>query len=1280
MRRSNPTPKLVSHAECMQILRWLEETGSDVDRWQPYLHLFRAFCSRGSFDPGCELSYEKYLEYCRQNSLDKLAKWKVGHIAKQCSYLSTRLLLPACYRLGLEQYAYISFSRETSESFPAQVQFENREARVRLIADANLDNLEDRQWLLEVVNVIDASRTSKTPPKASPSRSGLRRTKASIGAQAGDPRTAEDYYPRKKLSPRHGGYEIVGQSINKQKWFITRLDCLLIAPKRANKDTAVQLFEPYEDVFRRIIERCGGKCHSIMDGRLISCFGLEPGFDTHAGAAIQAAILLRHRFQRINRKNDEYSVQPEFRILIHTSEAMVAKTREPPAIYSPSSKPTFDTLESCSLANTILVSPATHEATKDFFEFLPVPHPQLRCVPKVTPHAYIVLRKKDDIQTRFAPSLAHKTPLIGRDNEMKVLIDGWAKVSNGHCQLISVHGIIGIGKSRLIYEFVMKLRALPTPPLILTCQSWPNNRYAPFYPIASMLMHHLQLKIDDTPTQRQQKLASFLQQLDLNATELMPILESLLQHSWDRLPGEDTAATPPSYNNAYCYVGMNTLRERVGPAIRQVLVALARLTPVILLLKDVQWADSATRQIWDDVLGEIADQESTRILIVVSYRGLHPPMQCLNSNEKIKDLPLKPLDDEETKALAYEVAKATGFVMADTYSNFVIQKSAGIPHTIWELAGGEQEQISSFNIVLSESEPSPGEKLPIPGKHIAQIASMLGRKVDHATLRSAVFNSMELKETEPHIGSFEKGLDNLLSTELMVRTPFADETTFCFVSSRILDRFYESISPIDKAKLHSRFAEMFAVSNKEIARKSPETIARHFLFASRFTEPKQDKIKILKKAIHWWRRTAETALRGLALPEAIKSLRRCLRLVHKLEETEENLKTELEVQLDLAMACGLQWGIASLEVQRIYEKAKLLAERTSETSLVFRTQWTFWFYSYLRGDLDQAITLANELVRTKTYQEITECQLEAQHAMWDTLFHLGHFRTASLFHLQGLNLFRKMSKSERIRGYAGHAASTCCLSRSALILWLMGLVEQSMKMSEDAIEEAIGLEHANSQAQAYCHAALLCALRKDGKKTCVFAAQALEYAQDNAVEPRRIQSNMLFNIGQLLTDPKQDTITNLEETIELWRSIGFRLFETFWFSSVAEAYHAIGNPTSGLTFLEKAYQAAQETKDMFYLPEIHRWHGELLLLQSAKNINEVKEEFYSAIQCAQESVARTFELRAWISLNQLLNLHGTKKQEKNQARDSLQRCYDGFYEGFETVDLLRAKKLIIGES
>jgi predicted ATPase len=123
---------------------------------------------------------------------------------------------------------------------------------------------------------------------------------------------------------------------------------------------------------------------------------------------------------------------------------------------------------------------------------------------------------------------------------------------------------------------------------------------------------------------------------------------------------------------------------------------------------------------------------------------------------------------------------------------------------------------------------------------------------------------------------------------------------------------------------------------------------------------------------------------------------------------------------------------------------------------------------------------------------------------------------------------------------------------------------------------------------------------------------------------------------------------------------------------LAEGYARWNKIEEGLKYLDKAFDRMQTTGECVWEPELHRLRGMLLLSQSAMNELEAEARFRKAIEVARKQSAKSFELRAATNLAHLY----LGQDKKNEARDLLSHIYESFTEGFETPDLVEAKKLL----
>jgi predicted ATPase len=152
----------------------------------------------------------------------------------------------------------------------------------------------------------------------------------------------------------------------------------------------------------------------------------------------------------------------------------------------------------------------------------------------------------------------------------------------------------------------------------------------------------------------------------------------------------------------------------------------------------------------------------------------------------------------------------------------------------------------------------------------------------------------------------------------------------------------------------------------------------------------------------------------------------------------------------------------------------------------------------------------------------------------------------------------------------------------------------------------------------------------------------------------------------------EEGIAQIQEGLVASLATGAELTRPFLLCLLAEAYKETGRFDDGLSALTQALAAAEEHENRTYEAETHRLKGELLLRQNDPNAAEAQSCFERAIEVARNQSAKSWELRATMSLARLLDKHG----KRAEARVMLADIYGWFTEGFDTRDLKDAKTLL----
>jgi predicted ATPase len=243
----------------------------------------------------------------------------------------------------------------------------------------------------------------------------------------------------------------------------------------------------------------------------------------------------------------------------------------------------------------------------------------------------------------------------------------------------------------------------------------------------------------------------------------------------------------------------------------------------------------------------------------------------------------------------------------------------------------------------------------------------------------------------------------------------------------------------------------------------------------------------------------------------------------------------------------------------------------------------------------------------------------------------------------------------------GYAA--CCL-------WCLGYPEQALKRSQEALALARELDHPLSLADVLCYAGcFLSEMRQDAQALKDYAEELIRLSNEKVPgwlgEGHRSRGKALIMFSQV-----QAGIAQIREGIAAMQAFGIRCYLSGALGSVAEAQTHAGHPGEGLITLAEAFAFVEETGERHWEAELHRLRGELLLAQA--NEAGAEASFHRAIEVAQGQSAKSWELRATISLSRLWQKQG----KREEARRILAEIYNWFTEGFDTADLIVARTLL----
>jgi len=377
------------------------------------------------------------------------------------------------------------------------------------------------------------------------------------------------------------------------------------------------------------------------------------------------------------------------------------------------------------------------------------------------------------------------------------------------------------------------------------------------------------------------------------------------------------------------------------------------------------------------------------------------------------------------------------------------------------------------------------------------------------------------------------------------------------------------------------------------------------------------------------------------------------------------------VQLALGQAWSATKSHAAPEVEQTYARARALCAHVGATLQLFPALWGLWRCYNARWVLPTVRELGEQLV------QVAECQadpmhgMEAHAALGHTLLSLGEY-TAARPHLEQGIALTDLTTQRVLVLQQGEAPGVRCLGVAAELLWCLGYPAQAVRRGQEALALAQALAHPYSLATAAFLAILLHCCRREVPVVQVQADALLTLA--TAQQFPQWMAHGTFWQGWIRAVHGQSAagLAHMQQGVAAIVATGQRIVQPRYLIQLAEVAGHAGQGTEGLRLLAEAVTALEESKRSNLLAEAYRIKGELLLRQAIPDASQALACFQQALAIARRQQAKSWELRAAMSLARLWQQQG----QRTEARTLLAPVYGWFTEGFDTADLQEAKALL----
>ncbi len=837
---------------------------------------------------------------------------------------------------------------------------------------------------------------------------------------------------------------------------------------------------------------------------------------------------------------------------------------------------------------------------------------------------------------------ARLTPLVGREEEINLLVRRWEQSRDGAGQVVLLSGEPGIGKSRVVLGLLEALAGEAHIRLRYQCSQF--HSASALYPVLEQMTRAAGIEGTDPADLKLARLEAILRLGTEQIEEAVLLLAPLLS-----IPIGGRGPPPR--------LSAERRRDRIREILLEQIEGLAARQPLLMVLEDAQWIDPSTSELFGLAIERIHDLP---VLLLVTFRSdFAPPWRGRN----ITALSLGGLSRRQILAIVDWITEAKAF--PTEVLEQIVARTDGVPLFVEELtktmlesgllvAAGDHYELAgplrplAIPATIRESLMARLDHLGVV-RQIAQIGAVIGREFSYGLLEAlAPLAGADLTAT----------LDQLVAAELIFQRGGLPQASYRFKHALVQEVAYRSLPQGSRQQLHAAVARALKERGSATGEEEPEVLAHHLTEAGLF-EP----------AITYWHEAGRRAAQRSANQEAIHHLERALGLLRRQPETEERRGLELALLNTLGPVLLAARGFADRTVAEAYRRGRQLCQEVGDAAQLATVLRGLWAFHLVRAELDASREVAMQLISLAEQEHSVAYEVEAHRPLGQSLFYLGDFAAARDHCARTIALYDPRAHGGHVLRY-GSNSRIVSTSYEAWALWFLGYPDQSLIRGEEALTLARGLGHPFTMAQTLANTMYLYPLRGEVGRTREAAEATIACADEYGFPYWGSIATIHLGWALAMADAAEAGLERMDAGLAAYRRTGATLALPWFLGMFAEAQQAAGRCERAAETLDDALALVERTGERFYAAELHRLRGAFLGERGTSK--EAEAELRRALSIAHEQRALGWSLRAATSLARLWLAQGRGAE----AQKLLAPVYNRFTEGADTGDLRAARALL----
>jgi class 3 adenylate cyclase/tetratricopeptide (TPR) repeat protein len=983
-------------------------------------------------------------------------------------------------------------------------------------------------------------------------------------------------------------------------------------------EEARKLLDPVLEGMMEAVHRYEGTVNQAMGDGIMALFGAPVAHEDHAVRACLAALRMQEAVTRqSNEVQRSHGVPIQIRVGLNSGDVVVGSIGSDLRMdYTAVGQTTHVAarMEQLARPGAVLLTGATVKLAEGYVQVKPVGQIPVKGLD--TPVDVYELLGTSRARSRLqATATEVLTGFVGREAELEQLREALGRSQGGDSQVVGVRGEPGVGKSRLIYEFVHQPWTLGW--LILATSAVSYEKGTPYLPVIDLLQMYFHIEGGDSISHIREKVARKLLTLD---PELKPLLSALL--ALLGMPVDDPnwqGLDPPQR------------RARILDGLRRVFLTESRNQPVCLVVENLHWIDSETAAFLESFLDGLSNH---RVLVLVNYR--HEYCHAWGSKPGFAELTLDPLRRELMRELLREMLGNDPAL--EPLNQLLIDRTDGNPFFLEEavrslvqadvLVGAPRayrlaHPVSRIQVPATVKAVLAAriDRLPFEDERLLQSAAVIGTHVNVGLLKAITDVSEE---------QLREGLAHLQAADFLYESRGVPEVEYTFKHALTHEVTYNSLLHDRQRALDARILDAMEVLYSDRLDEQTERLAHHAF-----------RGEVWDKAVKYLLRSGRRALFASATGEAVESFERALLALDRLPPTPETLRTSVALRLNLRDAL---WSLGRVtKVRDHLIEAEAIARQLGDQRQLGTAICYLCHYLWVVGDLEAARD-AGERALTIA-RDIGDVLLVAEVELYQAVVFLAQGQAEQTTQVLQ-NTLRALDRLEAKKPGIANRVTTirllvrCFLTRS---LAELGRFAEGITYGEDAMRLVEHHTTAFGQATALAGFGFLHLRKGDIEAAIPLLERGLEVCRVYNV------NNWLPTVGASLgaaytvTGRVDEGVTLLEQAVDLAQRMGIAATLSLWRMCLADGYFRAGRVPEALAEARRALAGCRERGERGYEAWVLHLLGGIVASQEPL-APEARMHYLEALQLADTLGMRPLVAHCHLGLGKVDRRMGQREQ------------------------------------